>query len=115
MAASLVFQAITAHSKKLDEKMKNSLSKACNVHQLASLGFILLALTRSPWNVYNFWLLTTATTLFPGVIYYQNVFNGGNKTFLAKHVPKGGMMHMIFWILLGLQYSRINPILIMAA
>ena len=112
MAASLVFQAITFHSSKLDVKMKDSLLRAVNVHQLSALGFILLALnknTKSYWNTTYFWLLTSATCLFPGVIYFQNLFNSGNKIWLSKFVPTGGMMHIAFWFLLASSFSSFNP------
>ena len=108
MAASLVFQAIAFHSPKLDGKMKDSMLRACNVHQVASLGFILLALNKSPesyWNTMNFSILSVATTLFPGVIYYQNLAKAGQKVALSRFVPTGGVLHMVFWVMMSVNYS----------
>ena len=103
MTGSLIFSAIAAHHSKLDEKMKNAVRWGTNVHQVASLGFILLALDKSnSWMQYiNMAVLTTATILFPGVIYYQNIVKKGEKGMLSRFVPHGGGLHMVFWVLLA--------------
>jgi uncharacterized membrane protein YgdD (TMEM256/DUF423 family) len=45
-----------------------------------------------------FSMLSIATILFPGVVYYQNIVLKGGKSMLASFVPRGGMLHMIFWL-----------------
>ena len=82
--------------------------RAVNVHQIAALGFILLAFNKnqkSYWTTIYFWLLVVATSLFPGIIYYTNLMNKGQKIFVSKFVPTGGLMHMVFWLLIGISFS----------
>ena len=43
MTASMVFSMIAHHSKKFDEVSKTSMHRAVNMHQIAALGFLLLA------------------------------------------------------------------------
>jgi len=43
-------------------------------------------------------LLTLATFLFTGVLYYGTI--KGKKVFLSRFVPFGGALHMLFWTLL---------------
>ena len=43
MTASLIFSTIGYHKKGLDEPARNAMTRATNVHQLASLGFFILA------------------------------------------------------------------------
>ena len=43
-------------------------------------------------------MLSCATFLFPFVIYYQTIVLGGGKSLLAPLVPKGGALHMVFWL-----------------
>lgn len=75
MSASLIFQAITAHSSKFDDKQRMAMSWGTTVHQVASVGFYLLSLNKSEselgvfWNAFNLSLLSVATFLFPGVTY----------------------------------------------
>jgi hypothetical protein len=71
MALSFVFQAIGYHSKSLDEAAKSSMLRAVNVHQMASIGFILLSFKGAP--VIPFSILSAATFLFPGVLYFQTI------------------------------------------
>ena len=68
MAASMVFQAIGFHSKKLDEAARKSMERACSIHQVASIGFMILAYHDAP--IIPFSMLCVATLLFPGLIYY---------------------------------------------
>jgi len=49
-------------------------------------------------------LLCSATFLFPYVIYYQAIINNGQRVLLTSMVPKGGVMHMIFWLNMGIFY-----------
>eukprot|EP00356_Strombidium_inclinatum_P005622 CAMPEP_0170491284 /NCGR_PEP_ID=MMETSP0208-20121228/10735_1 /TAXON_ID=197538 /ORGANISM="Strombidium inclinatum, Strain S3" /LENGTH=112 /DNA_ID=CAMNT_0010766833 /DNA_START=42 /DNA_END=380 /DNA_ORIENTATION=- len=111
MASSLVFQAIGFHSSKLQANQQQAMLRAVNVHQLASLGFILLAFSKkSSMNSLHFGLLSVATALFPGVIYYKNLVKDGQPVSLSRFVPTGGMLHMVFWVLLALRFkSFVGP------
>ena len=71
MTASMVFSMIAHHSKKLDEISKVSMHRAVNMHQVAALGFILLAYQGAPLLPLS--MLTVGTLLFPGVIYFQTL------------------------------------------
>ena len=101
MASSLVFSAIGHHSKKLDDVGRTSMNRACNMHQIASLGFLLLAHQGAP--VIPFSMLCVATVLFPGVVYYQTL--SGTKSVLGSLVPKGGMLHIVFWLVLACYFK----------
>lgn len=68
MAVSFALQAYSYHAKSLDEVARQSMFRAVNVHQMASLGFILLSLKGA--SVIPFAILGVASFLFPGVLYY---------------------------------------------
>ena len=76
--------------------------RACSVHQLASLGFILLSFKGAPIGMTV--MLSTATFLFPYVVYYQAIIKKGQRVLLTSMVPKGGVMHIAFWVYMGLFY-----------
>jgi hypothetical protein len=84
---TLIFSGIAFHSKSLTNKSRESLLKAVEVHKVASLGFILLSLNR---NLFGYWrtvglaMLSVATFLFPGVVYYQHLMNEGKMMWLSK-------------------------------
>ncbi len=70
MAASLGMSAFAHHGEKffVDPKLITSMHRAVGVHQVASLGFLLMAVKGAP--LIPFGMLSVATVLFPGVIYY---------------------------------------------
>jgi len=70
MASSLAFSAIAHHSKKMDELTRVGMHRAVTVHQLSSIGFLILASAYKETPVVPFTLLSAATLLFPGVIYF---------------------------------------------
>ena len=98
MASSLAFSAIAHHSKKMDEVVRVGLHRAVTVHQLSAIGFLILSFAYKETPPLPFALLSAATMLFPGVIYYQSLSN--TKSIFSKFVPMGGMMHMAFLALL---------------
>lgn len=98
MASSLAFSAIAHHGKKMDDAVKVSMHRAVTVHQISAIGFIILALAYKETPLIPFAVLSVATLLFPGVIYYQSLSK--TKILLGKFVPAGGMLHMAFWGLL---------------
>ena len=49
-------------------------------------------------------MLSLATALFPGVIYYQTITD--TKSALGRFVPTGGMIHIGFWLVLGFYYRK---------
>lgn len=100
MASSMVFSAIAHHSKKMEEPVRVSMHRAVTIHQVSALGFLILAFAYKEQQtpVVPFGLLTVATLLFPGVIYYQSLSK--KTSILGKFVPMGGMLHMAFWTLL---------------
>ena len=102
MAASLGFSAYAHHAKTIQENSRTSMHRAVGVHQVASLGFILLSLKGTP--LIPFGTLCVATSLFPFVIYYQNI-KCLEKTMFSKLVPKGGMLHMVFWLMMAYYFS----------
>ena len=105
MAVSMVFSAIGHHKESLGEKGKASIQRACNIHQLASIGFMVLAYQGAPLVPVS--LLSVATILFPGVIYYQTLKD--TKTFLGRFVPMGGLMHMAFWVSMAIYFRPPTP------
>lgn len=70
MAASLAFSAIAHHSKKLEEPAKLSMHRAVTIHQISAIGFLILASQYRETPLVPLAILSTATILFPGVIYY---------------------------------------------
>ncbi len=98
MASSMAFSAIAHHSKKMDETVRVSMHRAVTVHQVSALGFLVLAFAYKETPAIPFALLSAATLLFPGVIYYQSL--NRTKSVLGRFVPMGGMLHMAFWALL---------------
>ena len=68
MGLSLVFQSIGYHSKSIDAAGKDKMIRATSVHQLASLGFILLSMKGAP--ILPTVTLAIATSLFPYVLYF---------------------------------------------
>lgn len=102
MTASLAFSAIGHHSKSLDEVARISMHRAVNVHQLASVGFLVLSQLDTPYVPLG--ILSVATLLFPGVVYYQTLSQ--QKMWLGRFVPTGGMLHMVFWLSLCLYFPK---------
>ena len=112
MALSMVFGAIAAHKQSLTPDQRNSMFRAVNMHQLSSLGFILLSTslfryvkedgTKELPNL-PFVTLFVATLLFPGLIYAQVL--SGRKFWASKFIPTGGMLHMLFWVELCFFYQ----------
>ena len=68
MGLSLGFQAYGYHSKSLDAAGRENMLRAVNVHQIASIGFILLSFKGAP--LLPTIALSIATFLFPYVLYY---------------------------------------------
>lgn len=98
MASSMAFSAIAHHSKKMEDSVRVSMHRAVTIHQVSALGFLLLAFAYKETPVIPFSLLTVATVLFPGVIYYQSLSK--KKSVFGRFVPMGGVLHMAFWALL---------------
>jgi len=48
-------------------------------------------------------ILSFATVLFPGIVYYQTMT--GKKLPVGKAVPLGGMLQMFFWVLLSFYWQ----------
>ena len=110
MAASLGMSAFAHHGEKFfgDPKVVQSMHRAVGVHQVASIGFLVLAIKGA--SLLPFTMLTAATILFPGVVYYQNIALKGGKSMLASLVPKGGMLHMIFWLTMCFYFMPENKL-----
>lgn len=70
MASSMAFSAIAHHSKTMTEAVKVSMHRAVTIHQVSAIGYILLALAYKETPIVPFTVLSVATLLFPGVIYY---------------------------------------------
>ena len=106
MAVSMVFSAIGHHKKSLDEAGKASMHRACNIHQIASLGFMVLAHTGTDGvpPMIPLLMLSVATVLFPGVIYYKTL-SGNKEFFMGRFVPMGGLLHMAFWCTMALYFK----------
>ena len=98
MASSMAFSAIAHHSKKMEEPVRVSMHRAVTIHQVSALGFLILACAYKETPVIPFALLSAASLLFPGVIYYQSLSK--KKSVFGRFVPMGGMLHMAFWALL---------------
>ena len=97
MAASLAFSAYGHHSKKLNEVAKGTMARAVQMHQISALGFLVLTQIDTPMLPLT--MLSVATVLFPGVIYYQTITD--TKSAFGRFVPTGGMLHIGFWLVLG--------------
>lgn len=79
--------------------------RAVNMHQVASLGFILVASSMFRHTRQDgiketphlpFATLFVATLLFPGLIYVQTL--SGKKLWASRFIPTGGILHMVFWL-----------------
>eukprot|EP00347_Sterkiella_histriomuscorum_P021538 403333626 len=101
MGLSLAFQAYGHHSKELEKSnYKQGFLRATSVHQVASLGFILLSMKGASLPMVI--MLSTATFLFPYVVYYQSIVAKGQKVMLSSLIPKGGILHIAFWVNMAL-------------
>ncbi len=107
LGLSLGFQSYGYHSKSLDAAAKDSMIRATSVHQLASIGFILLSMKVAP--LIPTAILTIATCLFPFNLYLQIITKKRN--ILSRFIPFGGGLHMIFWVTFGLFYFKNNSTL----
>lgn len=101
MTASLVMSTIGFHKKSLDDATRKAIERSVNVHQVASVGFLLLAYQKGP--LIPSVLLMAATFLFPYVIYFEKLT--AIETPLKRFVPMGGFMHMVFWIMMAFYYT----------
>lgn len=96
MAFSWALSAYSYHAKGLDDKGRLIMGRAVHMHQGASIGFMILANIGAP--IIPTTILTIATILFPGVVYYETL----KKTKIpGKLVPMGGMLQMVFWVVLS--------------
>ena len=64
----MFFSMIGHHKKTLDDAAKKSIERAVGIHQLAAIGFMVLAYNDAP--LVPLCMLSVATVLFPGLIYY---------------------------------------------
>merc|ERR1711997_361251 len=88
MTASLIFSTIGFHKKNLEPDARRAIERAVNVHQVASLGFLVLAYQGGP--LIPSAMLFGATLLFPYVISFEKL--AGRDTPFKRFVPMGGMM-----------------------
>jgi len=104
MAASLALSAYGHHSKKLNEAAKGTMARAVQMHQISALGFFILTQVDTP--MLPIAMLSLATALFPGVIYYQTITD--TKSALGRFVPAGGMLHIGFWLVLAFYHKKVK-------
>ena len=99
--ASLIFSTIGFHKKNLEPDARRAIERAVNVHQVASVGFLVLAYQGGP--MIPSVMLFGATCLFPYVIYFEKL--AGFDTPFKRFVPFGGLMHMVFWITMAFYFT----------
>ena len=101
MTASLIFSTIGFHKKSLEADARRAIERAVNVHQVASLGFLLLAYQGGP--LVPSMMLFGATLLFPYVIYFEKLTM--TETIFKRFVPWGGATHMLFWLTMAFYFT----------